>query len=304
MAVVALLPGCVSITTEPRALLLAADGQVSVELRTCAREPVVHEAAADALDPAAIRILTWNLHKQDNAGWQHDLSAFVAHNDIVLLQEAVLDPALRGVVEGGGMRWVMASSFLFGQRDIGVVSAARKAPLASCTLRAQEPLIRLPKSAVITWFRLRGSDATLAVVNVHAINFALTLRGYRAQLFALADALAAHRGPIVFAGDLNTWTAARGEVMRDVAARLALQEVRLREDRRSLFLGKQLDHIYVRGLMLVDAEAIPVHSSDHNPVRATLRLAPAAQAGGAVLRSHASRACSTCANISRAGSVV
>ena len=40
-----------------------------------------------------------------------------------------------------------------------------------------------------------------------------------------------------------------------------------------MFLGKQLDHVYARGLDLVDADAIPVKSSDHNPVRVTFRLA-------------------------------
>ena len=39
-------------------------------------------------------------------------------------------------------------------------------------------------------------------------------------------------------------------------------------------MGKQLDHVYARGLELVDADAIPVKSSDHNPVRVTFRIAP------------------------------
>jgi endonuclease/exonuclease/phosphatase (EEP) superfamily protein YafD len=267
------LAGCVSISVQPRAVLLDSAGHVAVQSLACDASHVAAASGADALDPQAIRILTWNVHKQADRGWQHDLAGFVAANDIVLLQEAVLDPALRHVVEHGGMRWVMASSFLYADHDIGVVTGTREAPLASCTERAVEPLIRIPKSGVITWFRIRGSARTLAVVNVHAINFALTLAGYRAQLEALAHALATHTGPIVFAGDLNTWTGARDAVMRDVAARLGLTEVKLREDRRTLFFGKQLDHIFVRGLALLDAEAIPVHSSDHNPVRATLRVA-------------------------------
>jgi endonuclease/exonuclease/phosphatase (EEP) superfamily protein YafD len=60
-----------------------------------------------------------------------------------------------------------------------------------------------------------------------------------------------------------------------VAQRLGLHEIEFKEDKRTLFLGKQLDHIYVRGLELVDAEAIPVKSSDHNPVRATFRVTAA-----------------------------
>jgi endonuclease/exonuclease/phosphatase (EEP) superfamily protein YafD len=171
------------------------------------------------------------------------------------------------------LRWVMASSFIYSSIDIGVVTGSRKLPLTSCTQRVTEPLIRIPKSGIITWFRLAGQEETLAIVNVHAINFALTLGGYRAQLEALGAALEHHPGPIIFAGDLNTWTDARNEAMRAVAARLGMTEIAFKEDRRTLFMGKQLDHIYVRGLEVSAADAIPVTSSDHNPVRATLRVA-------------------------------
>jgi len=277
------LGGCVSLTVEPRALLLDSDGRVQVQSLACTGPAFTARlgrrmADSEALDPAAIRLLTWNIHKQDDPGWDRDLASFAATSDIVLLQEAVLAPALRTVVEDAGMRWVMASSFLYSDIDIGVVTGSRKTPLASCTQRVVEPLIRIPKSAVISWFRVAGQSATLAVVNVHAINFALGLTGYRAQLDALRAALADHPGPIIFAGDLNTWTDARNQVMRDVGTALGLTEITFREDRRSVFLGKQLDHVYARGLELVEADAIPVKSSDHNPVRVTFRLARQAAA--------------------------
>jgi len=274
------LCGCVTLTVEPRALLLDSAGRVEVQSLGCTGPAMVARraggmAAAQALDPDAIRLLTWNVHKQDDPGWDRDLTRFAAANDVLLLQEAVLRPGLRSIIEDAGMRWVMASSFIYSDADIGVVTGSRKVPLASCTQRVVEPLIRIPKSGVISWFRLAGRDDTLAVVNVHAINFALTLGGYRAQLDALGAALADHPGPIIFAGDLNTWTDARNEAMRAVAQRLGMTEIEFKEDKRTLFLGKQLDHIYMRGLELVEAEAIPVESSDHNPVRATFRVVQA-----------------------------
>jgi endonuclease/exonuclease/phosphatase (EEP) superfamily protein YafD len=152
-----------------------------------------------------------------------------------------------------------------------VLTAARVAPLAACTQRVVEPLLRLPKSAVITWFALRDRADTLAVVNVHAINFSLSLGAYSAQFDAIVDALAAHAGPLILAGDLNTWTVERAQVVREAASRLGLTEVPFAADRRSVFFGQQLDHIYVRGLALVASSATEVTSSDHNPVAATLR---------------------------------
>lgn len=272
-----LLCGCIALTVEPRAVVSGPGGTARVTTLKCdAAERVLQTAgigdAADALDRRPLRVLIWNIHKQGDSGWQRDLSAFAAANDVMLLQEAALQQPLRNILDDSGLRWVMASSFLFDAGDIGVLTATRIAPVASCTQRVVEPLIRIPKSAVISWLRIAGSRETLAIVNVHSITFELSLDVYRAQLEALADALAGHRGPIIFAGDFNTWNDARDRVMAETAARLGLIELDLRVDQRAVFFGRHLEHIFIRGLQMVDVGAIPVTSSDHNPVAATLRI--------------------------------
>ena len=276
LAGAALLAGCVTLTREPRALLQRDDG--SVEVQTLACGPRIANAlrasrltVQDGLDPNAIRIASWNIHKQGDAGWERDLRSLGARSDVVLLQETVLDKPLRALIADAGLRWVMASSFLHAELDTGVLTAARIAPLATCTQRVVEPLLRLPKSAVITWFALRDRADTLAVVNVHAINFSLSLGAYRAQFAAIGDAVADHAGPLIVAGDFNTWTAERAQVVRDVAKRLGLTEVAFAADRRSVFFGHELDHIYARGLSVVASSTTEVTSSDHNPVAATLQ---------------------------------
>src|SRR6185503_9010274 len=160
----------------------------------------------EGLDPDAIRLVTWNIHKQSDRGWQRDLRRFSERNDLVLLQETVLDPALEKIIHAEGLRFVMASSFIESGTDIGVLSASRVPAVANCTQRVVEPLLRIPKSAVISWFPLAGRQQTLAVVNVHAINFSLSLGAFRAQFDAIGDALEHHDGPLIVAGDLNTWT--------------------------------------------------------------------------------------------------
>jgi endonuclease/exonuclease/phosphatase (EEP) superfamily protein YafD len=283
LAVVALVPlfsACVSLTEKPRALLLQPEGAIHAESLPCTPQIVTTLAESTAqtaptLDGRAIRVLTWNIHKEDDAGWERDLRAFTQKSDLLMLQEVVLQEPLLHAVEDAKLHWVMASSFLYRGSDIGVLTASRVAAHANCTDRVVEPLIRIPKSAVISWFRVSGTADPLAVVNVHAINFSLSLGTYRAQFAALADALSQHRGPIIFGGDLNTWTDARAEAVAEAAKRLGLTEITFKTDKRTLFLGKQLDHLFIRGLELVDAEAIPVTSSDHNPVAATLRIAAA-----------------------------
>ena len=270
------LTGCVSIPTQPRALLVRDDGAVQVQTLQCSRDveaTLVSTAERPrGLDPNDIRLVTWNIHKQSDPGWQRDLRRFANRSDLVLLQETVLDPSLRAVIDDEGMRFVMASSFLASNVDIGVLTASRVAPVANCTQRFVEPLLRIPKSAVISWFPLQGEAQTLAVVNLHAINFSLSLGTYRAQIDAIADALAGHSGPLVVAGDFNTWTDERAAAVRTLAARLDLTEVRFAHDHRSHFFGHELDHIYVRSLAPLATSTAEVRSSDHNPVAATLRV--------------------------------
>ena len=280
-----LLCACVTLTVEPRAVVSGPGGTARVTTLRCDAVDRVLQAAgkdqvAEALDRRPFRVLMWNIHKQADSGWERDLSAFAAVNDVVLLQEAVLEPPLRKILNDTGLRWLMASSFLLVSDDIGVLTATRIAPMASCTQRVVEPLIRIPKSAVISWLPIAdtvagtraGTRETLAIVNVHSITFELSVDIYRSQLEALADALAGHRGPIIFAGDFNTWNDARDRVVSDIATRLGLTEVNLRVDQRAVFFGRHLDHIFIRGLETVDVSAVPVTSSDHNPMTATLRI--------------------------------
>ena len=270
-----------SLTADPRALIFE-HGGIKVQSLNCAAAIETARSSAktgsvgdaNALDPDAIRIFMWNIHKEGDAGWQDDLTRFAKSNDVLLLQEVTLLDSLQEILHIAGLRWIMASSFIYEDADIGVLTATRAIPLANCTQRVVEPLLGIPKSAVISWLRLGDTTQTLAIANVHAINFTLTLGTYRAQFAALADVLAEHKGPIVLGGDLNTWTVERAEVLREIAARLGLIEIPFAEDRRALFLGRQVDHVFVRGLDVVASRATSVKSSDHNPIEVVLRLAP------------------------------
>jgi endonuclease/exonuclease/phosphatase (EEP) superfamily protein YafD len=280
-----LLCGCITLTVEPRAIVYGLGGAPQITTLKCEDTVrVLHGAGngetANALDRRPLHLLIWNIHKEGDAGWQRDLASLAAASDVMLLQETVLQPEMRTILHDAGLSWVMASSFVFDADDVGVLTATRINPLASCTQRAMEPLIRIPKSAVISWLPIAraksdtqpGARETLAIVNVHAINFDLAADAYRAQLEALASVLSEHRGPIIFAGDFNTWNDARDRIVNDIAARLGLTELKLRVDQRAVFLGHHLDHIFVRGLEAIDVGAVPVTSSDHNPVMATLLI--------------------------------
>ncbi len=215
---------------------------------------------------------SWNIHKENDRGWDEELARLAHANDVVLLQEVSLQDSLQEILQSAGLQWILASSFMIDTADVGVLTATRVVPVAHCTQRAVEPIMRIPKSAVISWLPLTGNRQTLVIANVHAINFTLTLDAYRAQLDALAAVLQDHRGPILLAGDFNTWSEGRQAILRDVAVRLHLVETAFSDDARTRFFGRHVDHVFVRGMDVVTAGVTPVESSDHNPLRVVVRL--------------------------------
>jgi endonuclease/exonuclease/phosphatase (EEP) superfamily protein YafD len=281
MLVALLCAGCVAVPAQQYALLPAAEGGVSSRNAACSDTAAVapdatvarsDDAQAPALDPGAVRIASWNLHKQQDRGWREELERLAELSDILLLQEAALTSELRAALDEARYTWVLASAFAFDGTDYGVAIASRVRPIFFCTGRAFEPLTGIPKSYLVARFRLAGRAPALAVATVHAINFTLELAAYDGELDALRDALAAHRGPIVLAGDFNTWSEAREHRVGALALRLGLEPVSFAPDRRSRFLGRPADWAFARGASVLASETREVTASDHNPLLVTLRI--------------------------------
>jgi endonuclease/exonuclease/phosphatase (EEP) superfamily protein YafD len=81
-----------------------------------------------------------------------------------------------------------------------------------------------------------------------------------------------HAGPILLSGDFNTWSGKRSETLNEMTDSLDLRKIDYDEDHRKRFLGQPLDHIYIRGLEVIEATTLKVDSSDHSPMSARLRL--------------------------------
>lgn len=285
LAVVAsVLVGCVTIPADHRTLHGNAHGAVTAASAPCTTANLAtpaQDADAQGLDATHLRVLTWNVHKTEDDGWREDFARFAANHDLLALQEAVVNDRLRGALAEQGYDWRLTSAFQYLTDDTGVLTAARAPATGACSLRATEPLTRIPKSALATRYRLAGSSATLLVANLHGINFTIGTSSFRQQIEALASQIAAHDGPAILAGDFNTWNSARRAVLDEVASRVGLVPVALADDHRTRFMGEPVDGMYYRGLEVIAATAFPVTSSDHNPVSVTFR-APSSQ----LARSH------------------
>lgn len=229
----------------------------------------------DLLDANRISVLNWNIYKAREENWARDFDQLIKGQDIVLLQEAVLKEVMYQPLNRTHLNWNLNTAFYYDDVEAGVLTASTARPVRSCGLRAQEPLTRIPKTMLVSEYRLsRGTD-NLLVTNIHGINFTLGTEAYGQQIAALADAIREHHGPLIVAGDFNTWSDDRMAIVKQMAEQLSLKAVTYRNHNRLTIFGNPLDHVFYRGLELVREESIEVTSSDHNPIKATFRLATA-----------------------------
>jgi endonuclease/exonuclease/phosphatase (EEP) superfamily protein YafD len=233
------------------------------------------------LDPAAIRVVNWNIQKGGDPAWADDLEAVDSEADLMILQEA--SPALESL---GSVATRHHLAFAEGYKGMnlqtGVMTLSRALPLAECDLTAREPWLGTRKATLVTEYGLDGTEQTLLVLNIHGVNFSIGARELAAQIDSAAEIIAAHDGPVLFSGDFNTWRAGRARLLDDAAERLGLNAPQYDDDHRKRFLGFPLDHIYTRGLVAVSATSHDVSSSDHNPMYVEFRLESDALAGRAI----------------------
>ena len=186
-----------------------------------------------------IRVLVWNIFKQQRADWLSVLKNFGKDAHLVLLQEAQTTPEL--------------------------VRFATTNYLAADQVPEREPILRLAKSALVTVYPLPDTRL-LMVVNIHAVNFSLGVDVYSKQLLPIGDQIAHHSGPIIMAGDFNAWSRPRMNALYRFAREMSLREVRFSDDQRKKAFGRPLDFVFYRGLSVHDASVLVTRASDHNPL--------------------------------------
>ncbi|GAB6264365.1 endonuclease/exonuclease/phosphatase family protein [Photobacterium sp. R1] len=218
-----------------------------------------------------LQVTVWNIYKEQRENWRTALDAFSDGSDIVLLQESSLTADFHQYLREAQWQVVMANAFSFLDTQAGVMNLSRNPAKTTCAYLAMEPWLRLPKSALLATFPL-SDGTTLTVVNLHGINFAWGIEEYEAQFEALADELEKAKGPVLLAGDFNTWRQERMDVLARFVELLGLHEVTLEQDLRVRVLGWPLDHLFYRGMRLEKAEAPVTDASDHHPIIARFRL--------------------------------
>lgn len=212
-----------------------------------------------------LRVLVWNIFKQQRADWMSVLQGFGKDSHLVLLQEAQTTPELIKFATSHYLAADQVPAFVLPQHPSGVMTLASAHPVYCCPLREREPLLRLAKSALITAYPLPGGEM-LMVVNIHAVNFSLGVDVYSKQLGPIGEQIQHHRGPVIMAGDFNAWSRQRMHALYRFAREMALHEVRFTDDYRRKAFGRPLDFVFYRDMKVSEASVLVTRASDHNPL--------------------------------------
>ena len=245
----------------------------SSKLASCQQAVPVQKAAnkAQGVNPENISFLNWNIYKGNGDNWQQDLSAFARTHHVMAIQEAMLSDELTVLLEKHEFNWVMNTAFYLDGAAAGVMNVSSSDAVHSCGFKTKEPIIRIPKSTLLSYYNIDGYEKKLLVANIHGINFTLGTASYREQLQALYQAAIHHDGPMIVAGDFNSWSDERMAEVETFVELLSLSELEYSVNNKTHIFGNAIDHVFYKKLELVDHKVHQVSSSDHNPISVNFR---------------------------------
>ncbi|MFO6424886.1 endonuclease/exonuclease/phosphatase family protein [Motilimonas sp. KMU-193] len=232
---------------------------------------VLKPASRGSLLPAEFSLLVWNVYKYQDPRWQGTLANLLKTHHLALLQEASSDSQVSQFWQHRGWQGFGASAFSQDGRFFGVQNLAKVEGQLVCVELSPEPWIQLPKSTLVTLYPMADTAAGLLVINVHGINFTLGTADWNLQLANLFALVERHVGPVIFAGDFNTWSRSRQLELREQAKQVGLSEVSFTPDQRLVVMGEPLDHIYIKDIEVVSAKAYALAGSDHFPMEVAFK---------------------------------
>ena len=229
----------------------------------------------DIAVPDTFGVLCWNVHKNNglHADFKPFLQKFVTKYkvDFLLFQEANFRNDAHFTLPN--LAFDAAANLEYKKEFYGVLTASRvESSYANAYLsEGRESLIGPHKSLLVSAYPFEdGSE--LMVLNVHAINFRENRR-YHKELERFLELMQDHKGPMIIAGDFNSWNTQRMNKLHHIRETLGLSAVPFKHvDKVKSFMGNHLDFILYRGVDLVEFRVHSEHGlSDHNPLFAEFK---------------------------------
>lgn len=223
-----------------------------------------------------IKILVWNMYKAGKDSWDEDYPKLIKGMDILMLQEFFTIPRMMEVVQRDVERdYFVSTSFLdkkYNMARTGVATASEYEFTKAGWQRSyyREPIIRTPKMTGIATFDLSGTDKDLMTLNIHAVNF-VTTRKLQHMVQEGIDEANRHDGPVVFAGDFNTWSNSKQRMLFKLMKDNGFSNVNFKPDTRMRTFGNVLDFVFIRDLKVKYAKVYgDIEGSDHKAMEVHL----------------------------------
>jgi endonuclease/exonuclease/phosphatase (EEP) superfamily protein YafD len=215
----------------------------------------------------AIELLVWNVQKFENPAAIEWLKGTSSH--IIFTQESIAS-----IQQKFAEDLKAANTFAPGYRTlsnetsgVGIVTTLQT--LMSCAWQHEEPWLLTPKATLVS--ALRTADQVMIAVNLHAVNFSIGTQELRDQLDAISAVIAQHQGPVVVAGDFNTWSKARTEILKLFAEEHDLSATAFDPDYRVRPFSYPLDHILTKNVEVLNTRSEQSDLSDHTPLILTIK---------------------------------
>jgi endonuclease/exonuclease/phosphatase (EEP) superfamily protein YafD len=219
--------------------------------------------------PESFEVLIWNIEKgKHKLKWQNDFLELNRKVHLSLLQEAMMDGFIDMTLKSQvHQNWSFSVAFKTNSGNTGVATGV-SSPIvrfATAVSPVTEPVTKTPKVSQIKIVELKNGEKLL-VINIHAINF-VSQSSFEKHIDSLLPVIRSHSGPIIWAGDFNTWSESRQKYLDTTLGKLNLTRIPLQSDTR----GLKLDHIYLRGCISNWAKIEnQINTSDHYPIRANI----------------------------------
>ncbi len=215
-------------------------------------------------------IVTWNAHKYADKNFFIDLKTISEVSDVIFLQEAMhSDDWQSAFLNNFPFSFTFYKSFCNNSAQATGVQSAARYPLENnlnLISPGKEPITNTPKVSGISRIQIPGFGYVL-LVNTHALNFN-SGGSFEGHIDQIANYISSQSGPVIWAGDFNTWNSNRQKYLNQKTKALGLLHVIPAHDDRQ----QVLDHIFVRGLKFKSAEILNRNTSDHKPLTATFLI--------------------------------
>jgi len=226
--------------------------------------------------PETIDLYSWNMLTGMKKEWSKGFNEYSTNTNLFLLQETFFNEAQKKIFNASAFCWTAGNAHVHIKTNVasGVATGTYTKPIKTEVTYSKyyEPVMWVRQSTLYSWYKIKKSKKNLLVVNVHAINFVPDYM-YFEQIANIEKKLRKHQGPLILAGDFNSFSLSKTKFLNLLVKKHKLTEIEFSNDRRKKFRSFPLDHLFVRGFTALESHVEDSSlSSDHNALWARLKL--------------------------------